>query len=79
MSLTLRLRAEIAQRHIESLYPPDCENEDTEKIGRELMDNTIGNCIGYSNWRNLSDQHMVDLGIANLREAGEDQFIPELL
>lgn len=41
MPLTLRLRAEIAQRHIESLYPPDCEYEDTEKIGRELMDNTM--------------------------------------
>ena len=41
MSLTLRLRAEIAQLHIEGLYPPDSEYEDTEKILEvqlELMD-----------------------------------------
>lgn len=72
-------KAEIALRHIESLYPPDSQYEDTERIGKELMDNTVGNVIGYSNWRDLSDEHMIELAKANLRESGEHQLVSELL
>lgn len=72
-------KVEIALGHIESLFPPDSEFADTKIIGKDLMDNTIGYSIGYSNWRNLPEEDLVKLAIANLQEAGETELISELL
>ncbi len=65
------MTAQDAIQHIQSLYPPDSQYDDTRAIGRDLMDNTVGNQTGYSNWRNLSDDKLISLAKANLRQAGE--------
>jgi hypothetical protein len=65
------MKASDAIHHIEQLYPPDSEYDDTRKIGRELMDNVVGNKVGYNNWRQLSDIELCRLARANLIEAGE--------
>lgn len=57
--------------HIESLYPPDSGYEDTAAIGRNLMDCSVGNKVGYDNWRDLSDADLFALAKANLEEERE--------
>lgn len=76
---TIQQKFDIALNHIEMLYPPDSQYEDTRVIGKGLMDNTVGNSVGYSNWRNLPFGQMIELAKANLMEAGEEQLISELL
>ena len=63
--------------HIELLYPPDSEYEDTREIGRELMLKTVGNKVGYENWRDLDDEDLIKLAKANLLEAGEIELYDE--
>lgn len=65
------MTAQDAIQHIQSLYPPDSQYDDTSAIGRDLMDNAIGNKVGYNNWRDLSDTDLITLAKANLAEAGE--------
>lgn len=65
------MTAQDAIHHIQALYPPDSQYEQTRAIGRDLMDNTVGNKVGYDNWRNLSDDDLIALAKANLSEAGE--------
>ncbi len=60
-----------AIRHIQALYPPDSQHDETRAIGRHLMDNITGNQVGYKNWRDLSDDKLILLAEANLSEAGE--------
>lgn len=60
-----------AINHIQALYPPDSQYDDTRVIGRALMDNTVGNKIGYNNWRNLPAGDLIALAKANLAESGE--------
>lgn len=57
--------------HIQALYPPDSQYEQTRVIGRDLMDNTVGNKVGYNRWRELLDADLIALAKANLSEAGE--------
>lgn len=57
--------------HIQALYPPDSQYEETRAIGRDLMDNTIGNKVGYNKWREIPDVDLITLAKANLSEAGE--------
>lgn len=64
------LNEQEAINHIESLYPPDSEFGDTAKIWRDIIDNTIGNKVGYENWRNLSESDLITLAYANLEEHG---------
>lgn len=52
--------------HIDALYPPDSEYEGTRAIGRDLMDNTVGNAVGYNNWRLLPDADLIALARACL-------------
>lgn len=56
---------------IESLYPPTCQYESTEDIGRELMDVTVGNSVGYKNWKNLPPKSLYELALANIDVARE--------
>lgn len=71
------MTAQDAIVHIELLYPPDSEYEDTREIGRELMLNTVGNKVGYENWRDLDDEDLIKLAKANLLEAGEIELYDE--
>jgi len=57
--------------HIQALYPPDSQYEQTRIIGRELMDYVVGNKVGYSNWRDLPDADLIALAKENLIAAGE--------
>ena len=65
------MTAQDAIQHIKALYPPDSEYDDTREIGRDLMDNTVGNKVGYNRWRDLPDSDLILLAKANLRAAGE--------
>lgn len=60
-----------AIQHIEALYPPDSQFGDTRAIGRELMQNYVGNSVGYSNWREMPYSDLIQLAKANLEQAGE--------
>lgn len=71
-------KAEEALNHIEMLYPPDSQYESTREIGRDLMDNTVGNSVGYDNWRELSGNQLIDLAVANLEKHGENQIAWDL-
>lgn len=75
---TIQEKFNMAIDHIEMLFPPDSQYEETRAIGKNLMDNTVGNSVGYSNWRNLPYGQMIELAKANLREAGEHSLISEL-
>lgn len=55
-----------ATSHINALYPPDSEYDGTREIGRDLMDNTVGNAVGYNRWRDLPDADLIALAKANL-------------
>ena len=70
-STVLSKKAREAIDHIEALYPPDSEYEDTAFIGRDLMRNVVGNKVGYIQWRTLPEEDLIALAHANLREAGE--------
>lgn len=70
--LKVKMTKHEAIRHIESLYPPDARDYDTMMIGKVLMDDTVGNPVGYNNWRDLPEDSLIKLAIANLEEAGED-------
>lgn len=65
------MTASEAISHISSLYPPDSEYESTRLKGQEIMDVVVGNKVGYSNWRDLSEKDLEQLALANLRQAGE--------
>ena len=65
------MTAQDAINHIQALYPPDSQYDDTRAIGRELMDSAVGNKVGYINWRDLSDGDLIALAKANLAESGE--------
>lgn len=60
-----------AIQHIQALFPPDSQYDDTRVIGRGLMENSVGNAIGYNRWRELPDADLIRLAKANLAEAGE--------
>ena len=66
-----------AIRHIEALYPPDSQYADTAEVGRNLMDCTVGNSVGYSNWRNLPEAELIALAKAMLEEHGVNDFLQE--
>lgn len=68
-----------AINHVESLYPPDSQYEDTAQIGRELMNNSVGNSVGFENWRELPKRHLFLLCRANLLEHGEKALASEFL
>jgi hypothetical protein len=59
---------EEAIRIIEGLYPPDSKYDDTRTIGRDLMDNTVGNIVGYNQWRELLYSDLFRLAYANISE-----------
>lgn len=65
------MTAQDAIKHIEALYPPDSQYEEVKAIGRDLMDNMVGNKVGYNNWRNLPDADLIALAKENLIAAGE--------
>lgn len=66
-----------AIRHIEALYPPDSQYDDTRAIGRDIMDNTVGNKTGYDMWRNLPEPELIALAKAMLEEHGVNDFLQE--
>ena len=53
---------------IEALYPPYSKYSETAEIGRELMDNLIGNKVGYMNWRSLPNCDLLKLATAMMEE-----------
>lgn len=67
-----RITRQMAIQYINDLYPPDSEYDDSRTIGRDIMDSTVGNQVGYNNWRDLPEESLIKLAIANLEEAGED-------
>lgn len=75
----MKVTAQDAIGHIESLYPPDSQYEETAKIGRDLMLNSIGNKVGFANWRELSDRDLFLLCRANLIEEGEFKIAADFL
>ena len=64
--------------HIEALYPPDSDSRIAAAIGRSLMDDSVGNPVGYNNWRSLSDDNLIRLAIANLEREGEYKLAEKL-
>lgn len=60
------MTAKQALDHISRLYPPDSEFPDVRKIGRALMDEAVGNAVGYNNWRDLPERDLVKLAEINL-------------
>jgi hypothetical protein len=68
------MTAQDAIQHIQALYPPDSQYDDTRAIGRDLMDNTVGGKVGYNKWRELSDTDLLALAKANLAEHDDPIF-----
>ena len=66
-----KMTAQDAINHIQALYPPDSQYDDTRAIGRELMDSAVGNKVGYINWRDLPYADLIALAKENLIAAGE--------
>ncbi len=66
-----KMTKEQAIQHIETLYPPDSQFPDIRATGRWLMDENIGNSVGYNNWRNLPEQSLKELATINLLHANE--------
>ena len=60
-----------AIEHIESLWPPDSEYEDTAAVGRSLMDSCVGTKVAYEDWRNLDGPDLFSLAKENLLHEGE--------